>query len=65
MQGFGKLDSNTIKRIESILQFKDRSQLNITLDNIINSMLEDGFNIEDIYDYVRGVLIEKLNEVEY
>jgi hypothetical protein len=61
MEGFGQLDKWTIDRIENILGTEITTRLKQSIIQVVNE-LEDDYPPEDIYDYVRGILIEQLEE---
>jgi hypothetical protein len=63
MEGFGQLDKWTIGRIENTLGTEITTRLKQAIIQVVNE-LEDDYPPEDIYDYVRGILIEQLEDEE-
>ena len=63
MEDFGKLDAFTISRIEGALETETAVRLRTVISKVANELYKDGYPSEDIYDYVRGVLIEELNVI--
>jgi hypothetical protein len=62
MEGFGQLDKWTIDRIENILGTEITTRLKQSIIQVVNELYDDGYPSEDIYDYVRGILVEQLEE---
>ncbi len=62
MENFGQLDKFTIGRIENLLGEELTTKLTQVLTQVVNELEEDEYNPEDIYDYVRGVLIDQIEE---
>ena len=56
------LDKFTIGRIENLLGEELTTKLTQVLTQVVNELEEDEYNPEDIYEYVRGVLIDQLKE---
>lgn len=56
------LDKHTIKRIEGILSTETQTKLNEGLDETISQLSNEGFDEEDIFDYIRQKTINKLEE---
>ena len=61
---FGQLDKFTIKRIENILKEEDIITLKKTINSIIIDLINDGYNLEDIHDYVVGIFRTELDKLE-
>ncbi len=59
------LDKFTIGRIENLLGEELTTKLTQVLTQVVNELEEDEYNPEDIYEYVRGVLIDQLKEKNY
>ena len=64
MENFGQLDKFTIGRIENLLGKTITTKLKQVITQVVNKLEEDEYNPEDIYDYVRGVLIDQIEEFE-
>jgi hypothetical protein len=64
MESFGPLDKWTIGRIENTLGTEITTRLKQAIIQVVNELEEDEYNPEDIYDYVRGVLIDQIEEFE-
>ena len=64
MENFGQLDKFTIGRIENLLGEELTTKLKQVITQVVNELEEDEYNPEDIYDYVRGVLIDQIEEFE-
>jgi uncharacterized protein (UPF0335 family) len=62
MESFGQLDKYTIDRMERVLGEKNKENLKNSIKQVVNDLLLDGYAPEDIHDYVRGVLIEEIEE---
>jgi hypothetical protein len=62
MEGFGQLDKFTIGRIENVLGIEITTRLKQAIIQVVNELEDDGYSSEDIYDYVRGILVEQLEE---
>jgi hypothetical protein len=62
MEGFGQLDKFTIGRIENLLGEELTIKLKQVITQVVNELEDDEYNPEDIYDYVRGVLIDQIEE---
>ena len=58
------LDSHTVERIEGITSTKDLKQFSESTDNIIDNLINEGFDSETIYEYLRGKIIEKLEDYD-
>lgn len=65
MGNFGQLDKFTIGRIENLLGKELVEKLKQTISQVVNELEQDEYNPEDIYDYVRGVLVDQIEEFEY
>ena len=64
MGSFGQLDKFTIKRIENILKEEDIVTLKKTINSITVDLINDGYEFEDIHDYVVGILVDEFNKLE-
>lgn len=56
------LDKHTIERIENLIPINDKQSLEEAIQNITNSLFDDGFNEEDIYEYFKYKTIQVLEE---
>ena len=62
MGSIGRLDKYTIKRIENILKDGDIITLKKTISTITVDLIDDGYDFEDIHDYIVGVLVDEFNK---
>jgi hypothetical protein len=59
------LDKHTIERIEGIIHTQSLLNLKESLTAIIQDMIGDGFDEEDIFEYIKGIVIDKIEDADW
>jgi hypothetical protein len=59
------LDKHTIRRIEGVIEQDSLNNMQKSMDVIIKNMIDDGFDEEDIYEYIRGIIIKRIDNADW
>ena len=60
---YSRLDKHTIDRIEGLVNEKALSTLKSSLQTIVNDMFDEGWDEEDVFEYLRGLVIDAIDDV--
>jgi len=58
---YGPLDTFTLKRITTLLGEKETT-LKAKIDEVVKELIETQYNEEDIYEYIRGLVVKSIEE---
>jgi len=59
------LDKHTIERIEGIIHTTSLSKLKESLTTIIQDMIDNGFDDDDIFEYIKGIVTYKIEDADW
>jgi hypothetical protein len=60
---YSRLDKYTIDRIEGLVNEKALSTLKSSLQIIVNDMFDEGWDEEDVFEYLKGLVIDAIDDV--
>lgn len=60
---YSRLDKYTIDRIEGLVNEKALSILKSSLQIIVNDMFNEGWDEEDVFEYLKGLVIDAIDNV--
>jgi hypothetical protein len=59
------LDKHTIGRIEGIIHTQSLLNLKVSLTTIIQDMIDNGLAEEYIFEYIKGIVIERIEDADW
>lgn len=60
---YNRLDKSTIDRIEGLVNEKALSTLKSSLQIIVNDMFDEGWDEEDVFEYLKNLVIDAIDNV--
>ncbi len=59
------LDKKTIERMEGVIPSQSSFSMQRGMVVVIQNLIDDGFGEEDIYEYLRGVVISRIEDADW
>jgi len=59
------LDKKTIERMEGVIHTQSSFSMQRGMAVIIQNLIDEGFHEEDIYEYLRSVVISRIDDADW